>query len=235
MKCILKELKDIQVLNPMYGDFKLQVFPFDSSKQLLLPEGFKLWERQVNQMISFIPHQSHAKTHYLTIDSKFFSEDGFLRREGVHIDGNYCVDPNFQMVMWGGSTWSGTSIEDGKVIQKFASPYGTQMPIGEYVSESKGGIICASSFAGCDVWTGDLPKVIGDGGAYDEANLINAEKISLQENKLYFMSSNTPHETTMIPKGTRRTLIRITLNHEYDNSIFTDDLYFALTQSGIGL
>ena len=220
MKCNLIELMNIKVLNPMYGDFKLQVFPFDSAKPVLLPDGFKLWERQINKIASLIPYQKNASTHYITIDSKFFTDDGFLRREGVHVDGNFCVDPNFQIVNWGGATWSGSSIYEGKVIQKFASPYNIEMPIGEYVSESKGGIICASSFSGCTVWTGDLPNIIGDGGSYDESNLISATKKDLEANKLYFISSNTPHETTLIPKGTRRTLIRITLNHNYENKDF---------------
>lgn len=214
----------------MYGDFKLQVFPFQADNYVMLPDGFKLWERQVNELLALIPYQRQAKTHYLTIDSQFLTDDGFLRREGVHIDGNYCVDPNFQLVSWGGSTWSGTSIHDGKVIQKFASPYKIQMPIGEYVSESKGGIICASSYAGCSAWYGnDLPNTVGDGGAYDEANLTKAIKHDLEANKVYFMSSNTPHQTTAIPKGTRRTLIRITLNHNYDNSYFVKHGSLAIT------
>jgi hypothetical protein len=231
MNCFLTELCEEKIINPMYGDFKLQVFPVESNKNILLPEGFKLWERQINRIMSFIPHQENAKTHYITIDSKFFSEDGFLRREGVHIDGNYCVDPDFQIVCWSGSTWSGSTIENGKVIQKFASPYNIEMPIGKYVSESHGGILCASSLTGCDAWTGSIENDVQDGGQYKEEHLLHANKITLQANKLYFMTSNTPHETTIIRKGSRRTLIRVTLNHNYENNVFQNKASYVHNQS----
>ncbi len=231
MNCRLIEIQDEKVLNPMYGDFKLQVFPVESNKNVLLPDGFKLWENQINRIMQLIPHQENAKTHYVTIDSKFFTEDGFLRREGIHIDGNYCVDPNFQIVCWGGSTWAGSCIENGKIIQKYASPYNIEMPIGDYVSESKGGIICASSLSGCDVWTGYIANDVKDGGEYDEAHLTNCDKKSLESNKLYFMTSNSPHATTLIPKGSRRTLIRITLNHNYNNSILLNEPMPAYSQA----
>lgn len=39
-----------------------------------------------------------AKTnHYVTIDSKYFTEDEFQRREGVHVDGNFCADAYFSL------------------------------------------------------------------------------------------------------------------------------------------
>jgi hypothetical protein len=221
MKCFVKNLGTIKVLNPMYGDIKLQMFPFNSKLPILLPDGFKLWEKQINEFVKLIPYQEQAVTHYLTIDSKFFTEDGFLRREGIHIDGNFCVDPNFNGNSWPAPlTWSGVSIVDGNIIERHVSPYNLKIPIGEYVSETKGGFICASSYAGCDAWMGDIPNAVGDEGAYPEALLHHAKKITLKENNIYFLSSNTPHETTFIPKGTRRTLIRITLNHNYENYVF---------------
>jgi hypothetical protein len=36
-------------------------------------------------------------------------------------------------------------------------------------------------------------------------------------NELIFINSTTSHETLMINKGTRRTFLRLTLNHNYDN------------------
>lgn len=223
MKCFIRELTEEKILNPMYGDFKLQVFPVSANKSIILPDGFKLWENQINRVLSLIPFQKQSTTHYVTIDSKFFTEDGFLRREGVHIDGNYCVDPNFKATCWGGGSWSGNSIHKGKVISRYASPYGLEMPIGEYVSETKGGVICASSYSGCDAWSGDISDEVKDEGAYDEIHLKDAIYHQLLENKVYFMSSNTPHATTLIPKGTRRTLIRINLHHEYNNYVFNEE------------
>ena len=120
----------------------------------------------------------------------------------------------------GGTGWPGTSIEDGRIVEAFASPYNYQIPFGTYISESKGGIICASSYHGCECWTGDIPDLVGSEGAYPEIALVNNQSEILNANMLYFMSSNAPHRTLLIPKGTRRTLIRITLNHNYNNSLF---------------
>jgi hypothetical protein len=47
--------------------------------------------------------------------------------------------------------------------------------------------------------------------------LSDDRKIIFEKNQLYFMSSNTPHETLLISKGKRRTFLRITLNHDYQN------------------
>ncbi len=229
MKCSLINIGNERILNPMYGDFKLQVFPFDSISEIILPDGFKLWENQVNRILKLIPFQPHAKTHYLTIDSKFFTQDGYLRREGVHIDGNFCADPNFPF-----KTWGGTSIKNGEINQDFVSPYSIKVPIGDYVSENKGGIICSSSFGGCKVWHGEMSNKVLDSGEYPEFLLNKGSEEDLRENNVYFMSSNTPHESTCIPKGTRRTLIRITLNHEYDNSVFTYSDIRKLINSKIG-
>lgn len=217
MKCFLKDLCDYEVPDPKLGDFKLNVFPFNHDEKIRLPDGFAKWEPVVNFMMDFVPIQEQALRHYVTIDSKFFTTDDFLRREGVHIDGNPCVDPNFIGSTWGGATWSGTSLVDGKVYTPFASPYNEEMPIGTYVSSELGGILCVSSLAGCEAWDGNIPDNVGSGGEYTPKYLINSNHHNLEANKIYFMSSNTPHQTLEIKKGSRRTLIRITLNHKYKN------------------
>jgi hypothetical protein len=50
-----------------------------------------------------------------------------------------------------------------------------------------------------------------------EDQLTDDKKVIFEKNQLYFMSSNTPHETLLISKGKRRTFLRITLNHNYQN------------------
>ena len=50
-----------------------------------------------------------------------------------------------------------------------------------------------------------------------EDQLTDDRKVIFEKNQLYFMSSNTPHETLLITKGKRRTFLRITLNHNYKN------------------
>ena len=70
--------------------------PFENNGEWVsLPEGFKIWEDSFNEILKRIPLQEGANTHYVTIDTKFFTTDDFLRREGIHIDGNFCVDPYF--------------------------------------------------------------------------------------------------------------------------------------------
>lgn len=92
---------------------KLNLFPFENEgKHVQLPIGFQIWEDTLNEILKMIPLCDGANQHYVTIDSKFFSTADFLRREGVHADGNFCVDPNFKAATWAGSetpTWGGAN------------------------------------------------------------------------------------------------------------------------------
>ena len=90
------EVGNLQIPDPEFGDLKLSVMPIENNgKYVKLPDGFKMWEKSLNEILSIIPEVEGANTHYITIDSKFFSKSEFLRREGIHADGNYCVDPKF--------------------------------------------------------------------------------------------------------------------------------------------
>jgi len=78
----IESLGRIIVANPQYGDMKLSVFPFEhTGRRQYLPEGFKIWEDNFNAMLKHVPLHEGANKHYLTIDSKFFTQDDFLRRE----------------------------------------------------------------------------------------------------------------------------------------------------------
>lgn len=221
MKCFIKQLGTMKVVDPDYGDLKLTVMPFIHSKGIELPTAFRIWQQQVTDLLELIPIQLQAQQHYITIDSKYFTEDDYLRREGLHIDGNFCYDPNFSYATWGGTTWAGTCIEDGEVITKFKSPFDIKIPLGAYVSESKGGLITVSSFGGCEGYAGIMPSHVGNEGAYSDEHIKHLEPVLFEANEINFMSSNTPHRTLMIPQGTRRTLLRITLDCNYDNSALT--------------
>jgi hypothetical protein len=281
----IKNLGEVILPDPETGDFKLSVMPFENNGSWVsLPEGFKQWEESFNEVLKYIPLQEGANTHYVTIDTKFFTTDEFLRREGVHIDGNFCVDPYFsssitEMASWGGasyngggSSWGGASYkpkaksswggaepmpswggarssgssnpqfkivrgEDGvaKIIREskfeempdnshvkmdWVLPYDITIPISEYVSNSKGGILTVSTEIGCQAWSGDFYGEIMSEGSFEkmENQLTDDRKVIFEKNQLYFMSSNTPHETLLISKGKRRTFLRITLNHNYENS-----------------
>lgn len=298
-KTTVKNLGEFILPDPAVGDFKLSVMPFENTGEWVsLPEGFKQWEESFNQIIKTIPLQEGANTHYVTIDTKFFTTDEFLRREGIHMDGNFCVDPYFSSAVmeksswggasygggssWGGdgnkSSWGGASSapglasnksswggarpanksswggaesnapttaqfrfvrgEDGIVrivresqFQEFPDnshvkmdwvlPYDIVIPISEYVSSTKGGILTVSTEVGCQAWSGDFYGEIMSEGSFEkmEDQLTDDKKVVFEKNQLYFMSSNTPHETLLISKGKRRTFLRITLNHNYSNSL----------------
>ncbi len=291
----VKNLGDVILPDPNTGDFKLSVMPFENNGSWVsLPEGFKQWEESFNEVLKYIPLQEGANTHYVTIDTKFFTTDEFLRREGVHMDGNFCVDPYFtsslneEMSSWGGasydgnSSWGGASYQEPKsswggaepdvksswggaepmpswggarsntttpqyrivrgedgvarivreskfeemsdnshVKMDWVLPYDITIPISEYVSSSKGGILTVSTEVGCQAWSGDFYGEVMSEGSFEkmEDQLTDDRKVIFEKNQLYFMSSNTPHETLLISKGKRRTFLRITLNHNYNNSL----------------
>ncbi len=278
----VKNLGEVILPDPEFGDFKLSVMPFENTGGWVsLPEGFKIWEEAFNEVIKNIPLQEGANTHYVTIDTKFFTTDEFLRREGVHIDGNFCVDPNFKKLnetkvddvlsddffddvedyedefkaSWGGAepkpSWGGARYDDdfkaswggaepqpswgGARIKEYqyeaksdnshvkmdwVLPYkDVIIPIADYVSESKGGILTVSTEVGCQAWSGEFyGEILGEGSFEKmQEQLTDDRKVVFEKNQLYFMSSNTPHETLLISKGKRRTFMRITLNHNYEN------------------
>ena len=237
------ELAKMPIDDPLYGDLKLNIFPFcHPCRRLVLPNEFKLWEPLANRMLDFIPVQEHANRHFLTIDSKFFTVDETLRREGIHMDGNFCVDTNFGAACWGGATptWGGatprecpperpekpdepTPDDESRVADTpWISPYDAYPPYGDYVSGEKGGILCVSSHVGCRAWEGQYPDPMAE-GSYSHLSF-GDDAIEMKPHTLYFMSSNTPHESTVIDAGSRRTFMRITLDHRYDNSHIASDL-----------
>ena len=281
-KTHIKNLGEVVLPDPEFGDFKLSVMPFENNGTWVsLPEGFKKWEKSFNDILKHIPLQDGANTHYVTIDTKFFTTDEFLRREGVHIDGNFCVDPKFRKLnenevtgeaeefkaSWGGAepkpSWGGARVNDEESVpgestdfkaswggaepkpswggaksaelagsgwydvkednshvkMDWVLPYKIVIPISDYVSEKKGGIITVSTEPGCQAWGGEFyGEVMGEGSFEKMENqLTDDKKVVFEKNQLYFMSSNTPHETLLISKGKRRTFLRITLNHNYKN------------------
>jgi len=225
------------VEDPLYGNLTLNLFPFRlPCRRLLLPNEFKLWEPAINRLISIVTPQPEAPCHFITIDSQFFAVSDTLRREGVHMDGNFCVDPSFGGKTWGGATptWGGatprplnaptpvepaepTPDDETRVADTpWVSPYNLYPPYGQYISGDNGGILCVSSYSGCRVWEGEFPEP-GDGGACDAALFSAEDAILFKAHNLYFMTSNTPHQSLPIPAGTRRTLFRLTLDHRFDN------------------
>ena len=127
---------------------------------------------------------------------------------------------------WGGATPRNQVIEstgeptpdDGTRVADtpWVSPYDLYPPIGNYVSENQGGVLCVSSFVGCRAWRGECGQPRGEGDC-SHLEFDTSDAIVFEPHRLYFMSSNTPHETLLIRAGNRRTFLRITLDHRYDN------------------
>jgi hypothetical protein len=221
----IKQIGKINLPDPQFGDLKLSVMPFENNGKIIkLPVGFELWEDALNEIVKQIPQCEGANTHYITIDSRFFSKSDFLRREGIHADGNFCVDPNFKMATWGGTrpTWAGSKYHPIlKVVKDWELPYDIEIPVGDYITEKKGGIFAVSTEVGCQGWQGEFYGEVGAEGDFTsmQDQLTDDRKVVFEKDTLYFMTSNTPHETLFIEKGKRRTFMRITLNHEYPNNL----------------
>lgn len=318
-KTHIHKIGSLDVPDLKYGDTKLNVHPFEHTNQYInLPAGFELWNDAFNEMLENIPLQDGANTHHITIDSQYFPEDEYQRREGIHIDGNFCMDPYFVhqnhflhlfndpkykqdqplqtllgMMAWGGmglNTWGGmrghsfvyggmyttndsdkykgedeceeesifdafnyelkkkdededesifdsldslidfcqkykAEKDNSHVQMKWKLPNDFVVPVGTYVSENKGGILTSSSQIGCQAWNGEYKGIVLSEGNYSdmEDQLVDKDKIIFKKNVLYFMSSNTPHETLLQKAGSRRTFMRITLNHNYDNTVLLDN------------
>lgn len=219
-----KYLRNITLPNPEFGDLKLNVFPIiHNDKWINLPKQFKEYEKPLNQILSNIPIQENAIEHYITIDSKFFTTNDFLRREGVHVDGNFCADPNFKGNTWGGTstTWGGTHCTPKlEITTNWVSENNITIPIGKYISNNLGGLIVVSNEVGCKVWTGNFNGIVGNEGDFSHMKdqLHDDNEIILGKDEVWLLSSNTPHETLLINQGKRRTFMRITLAHNYNNN-----------------
>lgn len=221
----VKNLGKFELPDPDYGDLKLNVFPIvNDGGYVDLPNAFRDFEDSLNKILSLIPVMEDKKMniHYVTIDSKFFSTDGFLRREGIHIDGNFCADPNFASATWGGTraTWCGIGLDSKlQITRDWEAEWPVEIEIGSYVSSDLGGMFVVSSEVGCCYWDHSYKSEIGDGGQLQDVSEFPEESSKLcEKNQLYFLTSNTPHASLNVSKGTRRTFMRLTLNHRYPNS-----------------
>jgi len=100
----------------------------------------------------------------------------------------------------------------------FQIPYDIVIPVGKYVSGTLGGTIVASSQVGCQAWSGTFIGRVEEGGSWENMLDQLGEPVVIEANRLYFMTSNCPHETLKLSAGTRRTFVRVTLAHNYDNT-----------------
>lgn len=242
MKTRLVEICKIDVPNTFF-DYKISLCP--SGHETLKDDP--VYQSRFDKIINKIEEIcGHSYKNFITIDSKFFPEPSSHRREGLHIDGNFCGDIEFSfpnanekrpISTWGGKpTWGGSGrsipIEDdngtleykGKkfsISVPWVSAYGVKIEWGKYVSDYLGGIFMASTDHGCEVYEGEFdPSLVGDGGSLEKHRSLIRKTMdikTLKANTLYFMTSNSPHEGVIVPAGVHRTLIRYTLDKDFDN------------------
>mgnify|MGYP000361309843 CR=1 FL=1 len=223
-------LSNIIMPDPDYGDMTLQMFPFNNSENVRLPLAFSIWQETFDKIRKMIPIIDGDNNHFVTISTRFFSQQGTLRREGLHLDGNFCGDPSFSYATWGGTrtTWAGAApnfdSEEGWVTHKaWVDPFDLIVPIGKYVSDDLGGIFLLSSHPGCELFLGNMRDIdVGDSGNLEhqrEKVIAQGKSVIQGKDECWFISSNTPHESLEIPQGIRRSFMRVTLNCKYPNKL----------------
>lgn len=218
-----KQLKiaTIKLPDPDYGDIKLNVYPFKhNGSYIKLPKLFEAYEGTLNEIMSYVPISDPDSHFYVTIDSKFFTKTETLRREGIHIDGNFCGDLKFKKPTWGGIT-----VENNKIVKSFETETPVDVPLGTYVSSDLGGTILVSNAVGCRAWFGEFIGEVGAQGDFSalEDQLTDDKEYTLEADEVWLVSSDTPHESLPVRAGTRRSFMRITLPHDYENDLIFNE------------
>jgi hypothetical protein len=135
---------------------------------------------------------------FLTIDEREVKAGEAHRRGGAHVDGNY-------IYTWGrdGGGWlNGTP---GRILtpEQHAQQY--QSPLG--------GTIIASNYEGCDVWTGEVAGIPGQGGDCEHLRpqFDSLTKFRMKANRAYIGNSLFIHQSMPLDSQVKRQLIRLTL------------------------
>ncbi len=136
---------------------------------------------------------------HVTIDSRLILKGQSHRLPGPHVDGNY--DGN-----WGGGGGNGWLLGDK----------GRPMSVEDhtkYYCSNDGGMLIASNYSACKVWTGSFDFKPGQGGnCLANANEINAmPNFILKPNTTYLTNSTCIHESIPVKETVERILMRITL------------------------
>jgi hypothetical protein len=236
MRIVSQSLGNI-IVPIMSHEAVLPVYPISARGGVVLPVEFSQFEDAVNELLSKVPYQEGVDTHFVTIHNGMIGLDEPLRREGLHIDGNYCADVEFSYgnkyrrdndtetrCCWAGSL-PVLNPKDFQGLFTIESPFTPQLDVpiefGTYVSGRLGGLICSSSTDNCIAHkTGDANFNVDDGGRLYEDEFDAKSFDRLPANSINFMTSNTPHQSTGGTPG-MRSLIRITLHHSYKNDVIT--------------
>jgi len=141
---------------------------------------------------------------HLTVDEKFVPQGQKHRRGGAHVDGNFIFD-------WGGGGGTGwLNGGPGRVLTPEQHKLQYQSPLG--------GTIIASNFAACDVWTGTLDGIPGQGGDCEHLRdqFDGLTKFRMAANHAYVGNSLFVHEGMPLNRPFERQLVRLTLAPDFD-------------------
>jgi hypothetical protein len=139
---------------------------------------------------------------FLTIDERELVPGETHRRAGAHIDGWYLKDPKAGELTEGwrpGGYW-GTDRNPGIT-------YDSKFP--------DAGMLIASNYPACDVWTGDVEGEVGKGGDCEHLRdqFGGMEKFTMPSDIVYATNAMCIHESRPVTKPVRRQLIRITTSN----------------------
>ena len=208
---------ELNISFPPPRDIKINMMPYvfggDNFKSYKLPSYLKPYFKIIKHCYS--SHHDISKVFYLTIHESQVEAGKSQRRPGVHIDNSGPLkieNDDFEE-----NYIAGEGV--GSINYYWASPYnwgGGMFLADEAVS---GGIFIASNVPNsCRLWDCKIEKglvngseIIGDNGNCEHIkDFLPADKEKvLEENKLYWITDRTPHESLPLQNGTYRQFIRV--------------------------
>lgn len=176
---------------------QVYMHPHVLGQPLELPVGARHFSNTVAAMLSRLGDV--VGKVFITIDRRLVKASTSHRRPGPHVDGNFIYD-------WsggGGGGWlTGTN---GRVLPPEAHRLQYCNPLG--------GLLIASDYAACQVWTGQFEGQPEQGGdcSHMQDQLDRAPTFLLEPNTLWLGNSTCVHESLPVSEDVVRTLVRITL------------------------
>lgn len=141
---------------------------------------------------------------FLTVDEKEVQAGHAHRRGGAHVDGNFIYD-------WGGGGGGGwLNGTPGRVLTPEQHKLQYQSPLG--------GTIIASNYEACDVWTGELDGIPGQGGDCEHLRpqFDGLTQFRMNANKAYVGNSLFVHQSMPVAETVKRQLVRLTLAPDFN-------------------
>lgn len=141
---------------------------------------------------------------WVTIDESRVKKGQKHRRGGAHIDGCY---ETMGWNGWGGGGW--LNGVPGRMLSAAEHALSYQNP--------NGGMIIASNYEACKVWTGEIDGIAGQGGSCEHLRdqFDALESGMMEANRVYLTNSTCIHESLPLEQTFNRQLIRITLSAEH--------------------